>query len=347
MAHVLDTALQFSQVKTGIITEQDEYLPLALYHLTVQRELSFTVYLKARVPPSTDFQYLPLCAAGESVQKEWLRKLQEKNFPWVYFRRAEMTQVLQYIHQDLHHILKKDDVSTKQKFSRVYDTTMLWVRHFFTDEEAVYGESIKYGLDLTDSLYDCLGAGDYHRDWLVELCRHEQRLFLHCLNACLLGMAFVRYLRWPKIRIRAFALGVLLHDIGLTDISGDIMYRAGPLTADEWLEVKKHPSRSVRLLKECPQIWREALLMIQQHHENGDGSGYASGLKLDDIHSWAQILRIIDSYEAMTSDRGWRKKYSPVEALTIMREGCEKGKVYNSQYLANFIKFLSTPAAKS
>jgi HD-GYP domain-containing protein (c-di-GMP phosphodiesterase class II) len=83
------------------------------------------------------------------------------------------------------------------------------------------------------------------------------------------------------------------------------------------------------------------MVMIFQHHEFGDGSGYLQGLKLPMIHQWARILRIIDSYEAMTSNRSWREKYDPLGALQEMRQEWSNKGIFDTNYLVAFIKFLS------
>ena len=82
--------------------------------------------------------------------------------------------------------------------------------------------------------------------------------------------------------------------------------------------------------------------MVLHHHENGDGSGYPDGLKIDGIHHWARILRILDSYEAMTAERPWRHAMEPKEALWLMRNGWEKNKLFDKNYLQTFIKFLAS-----
>ena len=80
--------------------------------------------------------------------------------------------------------------------------------------------------------------------------------------------------------------------------------------------------------------------MVQQHHENGDGSGYPLNLTGDAIHPWARILRVIDSYESVTSGRPWRQAKSPKETLWTMRNEWEKSRIYDRAILQAFIKFL-------
>lgn len=79
---------------------------------------------------------------------------------------------------------------------------------------------------------------------------------------------------------------------------------------------------------------------MHQHHENGDGSGHPWGLPLKSIHPRARVVRIIDSYESVTSQRPWRPGLSPKEALWAMRREWQQSRVYDKTVLMAFVKFL-------
>jgi HD-GYP domain-containing protein (c-di-GMP phosphodiesterase class II) len=115
------------------------------------------------------------------------------------------------------------------------------------------------------------------------------------------------------------------------------------------IKIQRHPLEGFRMLQSFAHIPWEALQMVLRHHENGDGSGYPEGLKLSAIPTWARIMRIIDSYEELTSERPWRPPISPKEALWTMRQQWEESKIYDHHYLMAFITFLAgrPGAAKS
>jgi HD-GYP domain-containing protein (c-di-GMP phosphodiesterase class II) len=157
----------------------------------------------------------------------------------------------------------------------------------------------------------------------------------------MMGLAFVNHLNWSPFKIKEFGLGGLLHDIGMTEIPQNLLNKATPLTPDERHQIERHPNNSARILKGLNCLGMQSMLMVQQHHENGDGSGYPQGLKLAEINPWAQILRIIDSYEAVTSPRPWRPALTPLEALLKMCGEWKQGKIYDPGYLDAFVKFIT------
>lgn len=321
--------------------DDDGYLPLALGNLVPDTEVSFAVYLKAKHPAADRPEYVLCCPRKETFKAEWVENLRKKGIARVYFPSSEQAEVLAYLQGHLRAVLDYAELGAKEKANLVYDATLLWTRYFYTENQARVGKQILLGLEFVDSLFNCIRREDYQRGWLLELCRADQAIYTHCLNTCLLGLAFTRYLGWGGAEIASFGLGALLHDIGMTKVSPPALLRPGRGSEEVWHQVHQHPVLGHRLLKNLSALSPEALWMVRQHHEHGDGSGYPEGLRLKSIHPWARVLRILDSYEVLTTQRGQRSRPEPREALWIMRQEWEKSRIYDRVYLAKFIQFLS------
>jgi HD-GYP domain-containing protein (c-di-GMP phosphodiesterase class II) len=255
---------------------------------------------------------------------------------------GDTARVFRYLQQNLETVLADEALDRIEKSSLVRDTTQMWTVNFFNNEEARTALGVKQSQQFLDMLFDS-AAGD--RRNLMSLMKGDGqknlRLYNHCLNVALLGLAFTGYLGWSQGKSRGFAQGALVHDVGLTRIPPDILEKQGRLTQAEMLEIQCHPTESFRIVKGFVSLPYEAVQMVLQHHENVDGSGYPKGLKTPTIHSWALILRIIDSYEAMTAPRPWRAPMQPHEALVIMRREWEHNRHFDQNYLKAFIRFLA------
>jgi HD-GYP domain-containing protein (c-di-GMP phosphodiesterase class II) len=105
-----------------------------------------------------------------------------------------------------------------------------------------------------------------------------------------------------------------LHDIGKIAIDEQILNKPGKLNEEEWAEIKRHPEIGYRILSSSSE-YAEISEDILSHHERWDGDGYPQGLKGKDIPYRARIIAIADAYDAMTSDRPYRKALSKEEAL--------------------------------
>jgi PAS domain S-box-containing protein len=129
--------------------------------------------------------------------------------------------------------------------------------------------------------------------------------------------------------------GALLHDIGKMGIPDAILLKPGPLTEDEWVAMRKHPVYAHDMLAPIDYL-RPALDIPYCHHEKWDGSGYPRGLKGKAIPLAARIFAVVDVYDALTSDRPYRKAWSKEETLKHIRE--ESGKHFDPEIVAIFIR---------
>lgn len=109
-----------------------------------------------------------------------------------------------------------------------------------------------------------------------------------------------------------FGYGFLLHDVGKVGVPDAILNKPGPLDEDEWKVMQTHPVVGVQLVEPI-RILGDAIAIIKSHHERWDGGGYPEGLAGEDIHIGARIFSVIDTWDAMTTTRPYRKAL-PVHA---------------------------------
>lgn len=127
----------------------------------------------------------------------------------------------------------------------------------------------------------------------------------------------------------------LLHDIGKIAISNRILEKSGPLTAEEWREMKRHPEIGYRILSTINEIAQIAEYVLY-HHERYDGTGYPRGLSGENIPLFSRIITIVDAYDAMTSDRPYRKKLTEEEAINQLVQNA--GKQFDTDLAKLFVE---------
>lgn len=113
--------------------------------------------------------------------------------------------------------------------------------------------------------------------------------------------------------------GVLLHDIGKMGVPDQILRKTGPLSSDEWVEMRKHPQYAFDLLSPIPYL-RHALDIPYCHHEHWDGSGYPRGLKGEQIPMSARIFSVVDIWDALLSDRPYRKAWPREKVYDYLKD---------------------------
>ena len=146
----------------------------------------------------------------------------------------------------------------------------------------------------------------------------------HCERLVSLGQAFGEYLNLPRHQIRDLMWGGYLHDIGKVGIPDAVLLKQGKLTPHEWEIMRGHVLIGEKICQPLRSM-RGVIPIIRHHHERWDGSGYPDALKGNEIPYLAQVFQIIDIYDALTSERPYKKAYTPTEALKVMEEETEKG----------------------
>src|ERR1700732_1489016 len=146
----------------------------------------------------------------------------------------------------------------------------------------------------------------------------------HCDRLSNYSMRVAERLRLPEDLRVALRRGALIHDIGKLAVPEHILLKPGPLTAEERIIMQQHSSTGERICSPL-RYFRQVLPIIRHHHEKWDGSGYPDGLKADQIPLTARILQVTDVYDALTTDRPYRKALPKEEALAILREETKRG----------------------
>lgn len=147
--------------------------------------------------------------------------------------------------------------------------------------------------------------------------------------ACRLG----KELCLDEEQLKSLERGSLLHDIGKIGISDTILHKPGKLTEDEWKLMRLHPDIGARIVAGIPFL-ADTLPVIRYHQERWDGSGYPEGLSGEAIPQLARIFAVVDAFDALTSDRPYRKRISTQEALAYMKE--QAGILFDPVILSKF-----------
>ena len=144
----------------------------------------------------------------------------------------------------------------------------------------------------------------------------------HCYRVSVYATRIGAQMNLPVDRIEDVRAAALLHDIGKLDISRDLLYKAAKLTRDEYESVQEHVPRGIEMLEPVGGALRRVIPIILAHHDKFDGSGYntTSG---DAIPLESRIIAVADVYDALTSDRPYRKAMSPFEARDVITNGAE------------------------
>ncbi|NPA95681.1 MAG: HD domain-containing protein [Thermodesulfobacteria bacterium] len=174
---------------------------------------------------------------------------------------------------------------------------------------------------------------------LIVILRHfiskDQYTENHCYRVSVYAAKIASYLGLDEDTIEDIRSAALLHDIGKLKVSRDLLYKAAKLSEDEYREIKKHVKNSEDILEPLKGPLGRIIPIILAHHDRYDGKGYRP-VKGKAIPLGARILAVADVYDALTSDRPYRKAMAPIEAKEIIKKGA--GKDFDPVVVDAFLK---------
>lgn len=222
---------------------------------------------------------------------------------------------------------------TKQYTDRTRES-VLALREAHTQLAATNDELLQSAAALEHSYTTTLSAFSGMLDARdSETEGHSQRVVAH-------AVAIGKALKLGQREMDALEVGALLHDIGKVGVADAILRKNGPLTPDEWDEMRRHPEIGWGLTAKIPFL-HDASLLVRHHHERWDGNGYPDRLCGDAIPLIARVFSVADSFDAMISDRPYRRGMPLEAALAELRRGA--GIQFDPQVVAAFLQLAADP----
>jgi HD-GYP domain-containing protein (c-di-GMP phosphodiesterase class II) len=179
----------------------------------------------------------------------------------------------------------------------------------------------KLGTRFRQIFEDILLDLQTHKQVLLQLSNlylTNRHLYTHSVHTAIYAAALGMALGFSYEELMELGIGALLHDIGITQIRPGIIEKPSKLTPEEFAEVQEHTEIGFEMLRNIPDIPLLSAHCAYQHHERLDGSGYPRKLKGDEIHLYAKIVGLVDTYVALISNRPYRNGYLPHEALEML-----------------------------
>ncbi|WP_300980571.1 HD-GYP domain-containing protein [Mesotoga sp.] len=198
----------------------------------------------------------------------------------------------------------------------------------------LYSTTSPHLKDFVNNLFESISS--VFSQLIRELRLKDDYTALHTLRVLKICYEFGKELDLEKIDLFNLSIGAMLHDYGKVDIPFDTLNKPSALTEEEFTEIKRHPVYGERYLRDLnfPKAVRD---IVRHHHERIDGNGYPDGLKGNEIHMLVQIVAVADVFDALTTDRPYRKAITKARALKYLEEKGDQ--LISKGLLTRFIEF--------
>lgn len=174
---------------------------------------------------------------------------------------------------------------------------------------------------------------------LKDIGAADESTYIHCISTTIYSLILATALGYNYDMLKKLAMGTLLHDIGKLMLDSKIIFKPEALTDAEFAYVKTHAALGYETLKQCSSLTELSRIIALSHHEKLDGSGYPNHEKSSDLHPFIRIVTIADVYDALTSDRCYRKHWTAKQAFDHLIEF--SGTLYDTEFVRVFLQHIS------
>ncbi|RKL65477.1 hypothetical protein CR203_20590 [Salipaludibacillus neizhouensis] len=193
--------------------------------------------------------------------------------------------------------------------------------------------------NIIDSILQEISGNEEAISMLANVVSFDSYVFHHSLNVTVYTIALGRKLGLNEKELKDLGLGAILHDVGKMGIPVDILNKTDKLTEEEYETIQNHAELGFEMIRKSGDLSLLTAHCAFQHHERLDGSGYPRQLSSKDIHYYARIIGVADVYDAMTSNRVYRKAFLPHEALELLYSGADI--LYDKKIIEVFSKTIA------
>ncbi|MBZ0158122.1 MAG: HD-GYP domain-containing protein [Alphaproteobacteria bacterium] len=250
-------------------------------------------------------------------------------------RKSDIPLYYEYINSLLNQDQAAEAAGGSVKVIAVKENSKIIVRDLLEDPRS--GERIKQSGEMVRGMIDCvLDNRDALYD-LLSLRGYDYYTYTHSVNVATLSIGIGAAIGMEKEKLEKLGIGALLHDIGKSAVSPEVLNKQGKLDQSEFLIIKSHVMEGKKILQEHHRIPEESFHAVLQHHEKLSGKGYPLQLAGNNITLFGRISAIADCYDALTTKRPYKTAFTPFYALSLIAK--ETGD-YDPDLLREFVKML-------
>lgn len=187
-----------------------------------------------------------------------------------------------------------------------------------------------------DPIVDSISRNPDACVWVTRLKKHDEYTYQHSLSASIWAVSLGRQIGLQRHDLRSLAMGCMLMDVGKLRVDPVLLKAGRKLTSEEAAEVASHVGHGLDILDECGILNQDVIDMVAHHHERHDGTGYPQSLSGNRIPPFARIAAIVDTYDAITSNREHATAVSPTDAIKILYQARDED--FQAELVESFIQ---------
>lgn len=255
----------------------------------------------------------PLLQKGVVITEGIIRRLQQLNIHYIYIedKLSEGIEIPELISP----AKRSQAVKTITKSFKSLKNVDVKKASYILDQQS------KELSNIVEDLLNSILNSEEMLTVLTDVFLYDEYLYQHSFQVSMYSIAIAKEMGYSYDDLRLIGIGAMLHDVGKLLVPNEILSKPDRLTNEEFEEMKQHARYGFDILRNLHSISLIVAHCAFQHHERLDGSGYPRGLVDFEIHPFAKIIGVADVFDAVTSDRVYRRKMLPTDAIEILEAG--------------------------
>lgn len=286
-----------------------KYFRIRMTTIRADKPVVFNVYLKLAD------KYVLYLREGDSLSQGKIQRLNEQDTGNSFFvEEKDKQKYRDWVREEIN----SPTISPFDKAKILRESATAMIEDLFENPDV--NKALDDSRPLITDFMEVMENEPEAMAFMISLSGHDFYTYNHSLDVSIYSLGLGAALGFNKKDLEELGVASLFHDIGKRNVSLDILCKKGPLTDPEWEQMKKHPQYGLIILNQNPNITDAIKAACFEHHESWIGNGYPQQIAGEEIHPFARIVAITDTYDAMTTQRSYNSPLKPIDAVTMMKE---------------------------
>ena len=291
----------------------DGYFRIRISTLKAEEPVPFPVYIYL------DKKVIPYLKAGDQIESKKIISLHQKDTGDSFI---VANQDKQKYRDYIKNLMNSDHLSHAEKGLLLKESSIALLEDLFENPDV--GQALEEAKPIIRNLMDFMKISPESIHNLITLSGHDFYTYNHSFDVTIYSLGLGQILGYDQKTMEELGQASLFHDIGKRLIPLEILCKNGPLSDAEWVQMRKHPQYGLKILNENTGISDGIKAACYEHHESWTGGGYPQGISGEEIHPFARIVALTDTYDAMTTQRSYNVPMKPFDALNLMNGNIAK-----------------------
>lgn len=286
-----------------------DYFRIRLSTIRPFEEVPFDIYL------FLDGKLVTYLKQGEVLTDEKIASLHTKDSGESFLIHNKDKQLYRdYIKTSM----SSDKIPDKVKATILRESSIAILEDLFETPDV--GRALEDSKPIITELLEFMDNAPESIGNLISLSSHDFYTYNHSFDVSIYSLGLGQALGFDRKTLEELGQSSLFHDIGKRNVPLEILCKKGPLDDNEWTEMRMHPTYGLKILNKHSGISDAIKAACYEHHEMWGGGGYPQDITGNEIHPFARIVSLTDTYDAMTTQRSYNTPMKPTEALNMMKE---------------------------